>query len=223
MTTEPTSPRILVAGFEPFEQDPVNPSWEVARALHGELIAGAQVHAVQLPCVFGAAIAQLHQALAQVRPTLAICLGMAGGRIDFTPERVAINMDDARIPDHAAYQPVDTPVIPGAPVAYFSTLPIKAVVRNLREQGIPASVSNTAGTFVCNHVFFALMHWIAQGRGEPGMRGGFIHVPALPEQAARRPGMASMALATQVAALRETLRTSLTVEQDLKENAGQLH
>lgn len=223
MTTETTSPRILVTGFEPFEQDPVNPSWEVARALHGEVIAGATVHAVQLPCVFGAAIEQLHQALEQVRPILTVSLGMAGGRIDFTPERVAINVDDARIPDHAACQPVDMPVIAGAPVAYFSTLPIKAVVRNLREQGIPASVSNTAGTFVCNHVFFALMHWLAQGRGEPGARGGFIHVPALPEQAARRAGMASMALSTQVAALRETLRTSLTVAQDLKETAGQLH
>ncbi|WP_198968907.1 pyroglutamyl-peptidase I [Xylophilus sp. ASV27] len=223
MTTDPAGPRVLVTGFEPFEQDPVNPSWEVARALHGERIAGALVHAVQLPCVFGAAIEQLHQALEQVRPTLVIGLGLAGGRIDFTPERVAINMDDARIPDHAARQPVDTPVIAGAPAAYFSTLPIKAVVRNLRAQGIPASVSNTAGTFVCNHVFFALMHWLAQGRGEPGVRGGFIHVPALPEQAARRPGMASMALATQVAALRETIRTCLTVAQDLKETAGQLH
>jgi pyroglutamyl-peptidase len=212
-----------VTGFEPFEQDPVNPSWEVARALHGEVIAGATVHAEQLPCVFGAAIAQLHQSLEQVRPVLIICLGMAGGRVDFTPERVAINVDDARIPDHADYQPVDVPVVPGAPAAYFSTLPIKAVVHQLREKGIPSSVSNTAGTFVCNHVFFALMHWLAQGRGEAGARGGFIHVPALPEQAARRPGMASMALATQVAALRETIRTSLTVAQDLKETAGQLH
>lgn len=223
MTTGASGPRILVTGFEPFEQDSVNPSWEVARALHGEVIASATVHAVQLPCVFGAAIGRLHEALRQVRPVLAISLGMAGGRADFTPERVAINIDDARIPDNAGGQPVDTPVVQGAPAAYFSTLPIKAVVSGLRAQGIPASVSNTAGTFVCNHVFFALMHWLAQGHGEAGARGGFIHVPALPEQAARHPGMASMALATQVAALRETLRTSLTVAQDLKETAGQLH
>ena len=221
--TDPTRPRILLTGFEPFEQDPINPSWEVARALHGETIAGAAVHAVRLSCVFGAAITQLELALAQVRPALVVCLGLAGGRCDITPERVAINVDDARIPDNAAQQPVDQPVIAGAPAAYFSTLPLKAVVHNLRAQGVPASVSNTAGTFVCNHVFFALMHALAHGRAAAGARGGFIHLPALPEQAAQRPGMPSMALATQLAGLRETLRTALTVTQDLKETAGQLH
>lgn len=221
--SEPTLPRILLTGFEPFEQDPINPSWEVARALHGQIIAGAAAQAVRLPCVFGAAMAQLEQALAQLQPVLVVCLGLAGGRCDITPERVAINLDDARIPDNAARQPVDLPVIAGAPAAYFSTLPIKAVVRKLRAQGIPASVSNTAGTFVCNHVFFALMHALAQGRAAAGARGGFIHLPALPEQAAQRPGMPSMALSTQVVALRETLHTAMTVTQDLNESAGQLH
>lgn len=221
--TDSTSPRILVTGFEPFEQDPVNPSWEVARALHGEIVEGATVHGLQLRCVFGESLRQLQEALAQLQPVLVISLGLAGGRSEFTPERVAINIDDARIPDHAARQPVDQVVIPGAPAAYFSTLPIKAVVHNLRARGIPSSVSNTAGTFVCNHVFFALMHWLAQGKAAPGARGGFIHVPALPEQAARKPGMPSMSLADQVAAVRETIRTALTVTQDLKENAGQLH
>ena len=151
--TDSTSPRILVTGFEPFEQDPVNPSWEVARALHGEIVEGATVHGLQLRCVFGESLRQLQEALAQLQPVLVISLGLAGGRSEFTPERVAINIDDARIPDHAARQPVDQVVIPGAPAAYFSTLPIKAVVHNLRARGIPSSVSNTAGTFVCNHVF----------------------------------------------------------------------
>ena len=214
--------RILLTGFEPFDKDSVNPSWEVARALNGELIAGGLVHALQLPCVFGVAMAALDEALAQLQPTLIISLGLAGGRSEITPERVAINIDDARIPDNAGHQPVDQPVVRDAPAAYFSTLPIKAMVRQLRDAGIPASVSNTAGTFVCNHVFYALMHRLSRRAG-PGVRGGFIHIPALPQQAAQHPGMASMALDTQVQGIRAAIHTAMTVKQDLQENAGQLH
>ena len=221
MTTVDT-PRILLTGFEPFDQDSVNPSWEVARALHGETIAGAQVHAVQLPCVFGAAMEVLDEALASLQPSLVISLGLAGGRSEITPERVAINIDDARIPDNAGHQPVDQSVVRDAPAAYFSTLPIKAMVRHLRDAGIPASVSNTAGTFVCNHVFYALMHRLSRRAG-PGVRGGFIHIPALPQQAARQPGMASMALDTQIQGIRTAIHTAMTVQQDLQEHAGQLH
>ncbi|WP_284338030.1 pyroglutamyl-peptidase I [Comamonas sp. NoAH] len=215
-------PCILLTGFEPFDKDTVNPSWEIARSLHGGEIAGARVHAVQLPCVFGEAMRVLNEALASQQPCLVISLGLAGGRSEITPERVAINMDDARIPDNAGRQPVDTPVVDKAPAAYFSTLPIKAMVRNLRNAGFPAAVSNTAGTFVCNHVFYALMHRLAR-RAAPGVRGGFIHVPALPEQAAQNPGMASMALKTQIDGIREAIYTAMTVQQDLQENAGQLH
>lgn len=214
---------VLLTGFEPFDKDPVNPSWEVARALDGWVCEGATVRAVQLPCVFGKAIEQLDAALLQYQPTLVISLGLAGGRVDITPERVAINMDDARIPDNSGQQPVDTSVVPGAPAAYFSTLPLKAILRDLRAQGLPASVSNTAGTFVCNHIFYALMHRLAK-RGDPSRtRGGFVHVPYLPEQAARNPGTPSMALATQVQALRVLIATALTVKDDVRETAGQLH
>lgn len=220
--TAPERPRILLTGFEPFDKDPINPSWEVARALDGAEIAGGSVHAVQLPCVFGDAMAVLDEALTRLQPTLVISLGLASGRSDITPERVAINIDDARIPDNAGKQPVDEAVVDKAPAAYFSTLPIKAMVRNLREAGIPAAVSNTAGTFVCNHVFYALMHRLAH-RAAPGVRGGFIHIPALPQQAAKMPGMASMALETQVKGMREAIRTAMTTKEDLRENAGQLH
>ncbi|WP_417283945.1 pyroglutamyl-peptidase I [Comamonas sp.] len=220
--TAPAASRILLTGFEPFDKDSINPSWEVARALDGEVIAGGTVHAVQLPCVFGNAMQVLDEALAGLQPALVISLGLAGGRSDITPERVAINLDDARIPDNAGKQPVDEAVVSNAPAAYFSTLPIKAMVRNLREAGIPASVSNTAGTFVCNHVFYALMHRLSR-RAVAGVRGGFIHVPALPQQAAKQPGMASMALEAQISAIREAIRTAMTVQQDLRENAGQLH
>lgn len=218
--TPNATPTVLVTGFEPFDNDPLNPSWEVARALEGWDCGGATVRAVQLPCVFGLAAERLDEALAQWRPRLVVGLGLAGGRTEWQPERVAINCDDARIPDNAGRQPVDTAVVPGGPAAYFSTLPIKAIVQALRAAGLPASVSNTAGTFVCNHVFYALMHRLA---GLPGVRGGFVHVPCLPEQAARHPGAPSMALATQVEALRVTLRTALAFENDIVAGGGQLH
>lgn len=213
-------PTVLVTGFEPFDQDPVNPSWEVARALDGWDGGGATVRAVQLPCVFGLAVERLDQALARWQPRLVVGLGLAAGRSEWTPERVAINCDDARIPDNAGRQPVDQAVVQGGPAAYFSTLPVKAIVQSLRAAGLPASVSNTAGTFVCNHVFYALMHRLAE---RPGVRGGFVHVPALPEQAARHPGLPSMALDTQVQALRVTLRTALAVTEDIVVAGGQLH
>lgn len=210
---------VLVTGFEPFDQDLINPSWEVARALNGAWIAGAMVHAVQLPCVFGRAADRLQQAMQELQPQLVIGLGLASGRSEWQPERVAINCDDARIADNAGQQPIDTAVVPGAPAAYFSSLPIKAIVQALRAAGVPASVSNTAGSFVCNHVFYALMH---QLRLQPGVRGGFVHVPCLPEQAVRHPGIPSMALATQVQALRVLLRTALSVQDDLRIAGGQL-
>lgn len=214
--------KLLLTGFEPFENDTVNPSWEVARALEGWSCEGATVQAVQLPCAFGLAIEALDRALAQTRPALVVALGLAGNRFEITPERVAINVDDARIADNAGRQPVDVPVLPHAPAAYFSSLPIKAIVHALRAAGIPASVSNSAGTFVCNHVFFALMHRLATVPELTGVRGGFVHLPALPEQAARLSGTASMALATQVEGVRSLIRTALMVREDLRETGGQI-
>lgn len=217
-------PRILLSGFEPFDRDTVNPSWEVAQALDGWQVEGATVQAVQLPCVFGAALERLDAALADgERPVLVVALGLAGGRTEVTPERAALNLDDARIPDNTGQQPVDRPVVADGPAAYFSTLPIKAIVHALRSQGLPASVSNTAGTFVCNHLFYGLMHRLATRSDLQGVRGGFVHVPALPEQAARMPGMPSLDLATQVQALRILLHTALTVQTDLREQGGSLH
>lgn len=223
MSIQPTPAvlNVLLTGFEPFEQDPLNPSWEVARALDGWQCVGATVRAVQLPCVFGDAITRLDQALQQWQPTLVLCLGLAGGRAALTPERVAINVDDARIPDHAGRQPVDVPVVAGGPAAYFSTLPIKAMVRDMLAQGVPAAVSNTAGTFVCNHIFYALMHRLAQAGSTA--RGGFMHVPSLPALAALHPGMPSMALETQVRGVQQAIQTALAVHEDVRETGGQLH
>ncbi|MDQ2778537.1 MAG: pyroglutamyl-peptidase I [Pseudomonadota bacterium] len=212
---------ILLTGFEPFGGDSVNPSWQVAEALQGERIGTAQVIALRLPCVFGQALEVLDAALAAHRPALVLALGQAGGRSDFSIERVAINVDDARIADNAGAQPVDMPVVSGAPVAYFSRLPIKAMVVALREAGLPASVSQTAGTFVCNHLFYGLMHAL---RAAPRVRAGFMHLPLLPEQAAahRLPGQPSMALETQLRGVRLALgcAVALGAAPDLGVGAG---
>ena len=217
------NPCVLLTGFEPFGGEPVNPSWQVALALHGEVMAGAQVVALQLPCVFGAALTVLQQALRQHRPQLVLALGQAAGRCELTPERVAINVDDARIADNAGARPIDQPVVPGGPAAYFSSLPIKAMVAALREAGVPAAVSQTAGTFVCNHVFYGLMHTLNTARGRAGVRGGFMHLPLLPEQAARLPGQPSLPLATQVAGVRLALAAALAQHEDLHAAGGAEH
>jgi pyroglutamyl-peptidase len=203
--------KLLLTGFEPFGGDTINPSWEVARALDGELVDGARVVAVQLPCVFGQALDVLAAALDTHRPRIVLSLGLAANRSVLSVERVGINVDDARIPDNAGAQPIDQPAVPGAPAAYFATLPIKAIVAALMQDGLPVEVSQTAGTFVCNHVLFGLMHQLRRRRG---MRGGFMHVPLLPAQAARV-GSAGLALVDQVRGVRLALQVARHVKHDL--------
>ncbi|MET0519806.1 MAG: pyroglutamyl-peptidase I [Burkholderiaceae bacterium] len=213
--------KILLTGFEPFGGETVNPSWELARALDGQLVAGHVVHARLLPCVFGESLRVLARALAELQPALVLALGQAGGRSELSLERVAINVDDARIADNAGAQPIDQPVIADAPAAYFTTLPIKAMAAGLRAAGLPAGISQTAGTFVCNHVFFGLQHAL---REQPQVRSGFMHIPYLPEQAARRPGSpASMGLAAMIDGVRQALAIALATGEDLRLGDGQLH
>jgi pyroglutamyl-peptidase len=211
---------ILLTGFEAFGGEAINPSWQVAQALHGQVVGTARVVAVCLPCVFGEALAALDAALAEHQPTLVLALGQATGRCEFSIERVAINVDDARIADNRGAQPIDEPVVAGAPAAYFSSLPIKAMVAGLRAAGLPASVSQSAGTFVCNHVFYGLMHAL---RRRHTVRGGFMHLPLLPEQAALQPGppaMPSLPLATLVEGTRLALATALATRHDLHVSGG---
>lgn len=210
---------ILVTGFEPFGGESINPSWLAAQALGGLSIAGCRVHAVCLPCVFGGSARAMQEALATHKPSVVLALGQAGGRAELSVERVAINVDDARIPDNAGAQPVDQPVMAGAPAAYFSRLPIKAIVAALREEGLPASVSQSAGTFVCNHVFFDLMHTLRRRRG---VRAGFMHVPLLPEQAKSHPDQPSLPLACIVQGLRIALQVAASRRDDLRLEGGSL-
>jgi len=208
----------LVTGFGPFDGEAVNPSQEIARALHGSVIAGHAVIGALLPCVFGESIRELKRLLRTHQPRLVICVGQAGGRAAVTPERIAINVDDARIADNQGARPIDLPVVRRGPAAYFSTLPVKAIVAGLQTDGLPAEVSQTAGTFVCNHVFYGLMHALRTRRG---VRGGFIHVPFLPKQAGKK--HPSLTLKQMVSAVGRAVEISLTVRRDLKETGGQTH
>lgn len=210
---------ILVTGFEPFGGERINPSWLAAQSLDGQRIAGRAVHAICLPCTFGEALQVLQAGLQARKPAVVLALGQAAGRGDLSIERVAINVDDALIPDNAGAQPVDEVVIAGAPAAYFSRLPIKAMVAALCAAGLPASVSQSAGTYVCNHVFFGLMHALRRRRG---VRAGFMHLPLLPEQAAAHPGQPSLPLAAQVQGLRVALHTAVTCAEDLRAEGGSI-
>lgn len=209
---------VLVTGFEPFGGDPINPSGEIARALDGRVIGGRMVAGATLPCVFGESRYELVRLIRAHQPGLVICTGLAGGRAEITPERIAINVDDARIADNAGGQPIDAPVVRGGPAAYWSRLPIKAMVAALRARAIPAAVSQTAGTFVCNHVFYALMHTL---RWQRQVRGGFIHVPFLPEQVTR--GEPSLPLATMIDGIALAIEVALATRRDLRGGGGATH
>jgi pyroglutamyl-peptidase len=211
-------PVVLVTGFEPFGGEAVNPSWMAAQALHGREIASHRVIGAQLPTAFDRSLEALRELLLRHRPRLVICAGQAGGRTALSLERVAINVNDARVRDNAGAQPIDTPVVPDGPAAYFSTLPIKALLLALTEEGIRAEVSQTAGTFVCNHVFYGLMHELAARPELRGTRGGFIHVPWLPGQ-----GQPSMQLEEIVEGLRVAIGCALTTVHDVRKEAGALN
>lgn len=213
-------PTILLTGFAPFGGEDANPSWQAASALDGERIGGHRVVARLLPVEFGASLRALQAALDAVRPTLVLCIGQAGGRAQLSLERVAINVDDARIPDNAGASPIDEPIAGDGPAAYFATLPIKAMLAALREAGVPAEVSQTAGTYVCNHVFYGLMHAL---RDAPGVRGGFMHIPYAPQQAARHAGAPSLPVDTVVAGLRVALEAAIETSTDRRLAGGADH
>lgn len=210
---------ILVTGFEPFGGDDINPSGDVARALHGRALAGVPVVGAVLPCVFGASIDAMRRAIDAHRPQLVLALGLAADREGFTLERVAINLDDARIADDAGTQPIDRPVVPRAPVACFTTLPIKAMVAALRHAGWPASVSYSAGTFVCNHVFYGLQHLSKRRRG---MRSGFMHLPCLPQQARAHAAAHPLPLPAMIEGVGTALLSALGTRTDLGVTEGRI-
>lgn len=213
------SPRILLTGFTPFGDETINPSWEAVRQLHDRDIAGHRVVAHLLPTVFEASQRELEQAVHEIRPIILLGVGQAGGRSRLSIERVAINVQDARLPDNEGAQPIDEPVVADGPAAYFSTLPIKAMLGALQAHGLPAEISNTAGTYVCNHVAYLMLHLAAR---EPGVRAGFIHIPYLPGQAVRFPNTPSMAVEDVVRGLAVAIEAAATHLVDDRLGAGTL-
>ena len=176
--------KLLLTAFDPFGGASVNPAQEAVK-LVADYIGDVEITKLEVPTVFGKSIAAVTAALDAVHPDAVLCIGQAGGRYGLTPERVAINLDDASIPDNEGNQPMDAPIFEDGAPAYFSTLPIKAMVAAIREAGLPASVSNTAGTFVCNHLMYGVLHTLATQY--PGIRGGFMHVPFIPSQTLQHP------------------------------------
>ncbi len=217
-SSTPNSPTVLLTGFDPFGGAVLNPSWLAACALQGRSIGGHRVIAAKLPTIFGRSLRELSVLLKQHRPALVLCLGLAGGRNALSLERVAINIKDARIADNAGDRPIDVAVVAGGPAAYFTSLPIKAMLQAMQRAGIAAEVSQTAGTFVCNQVFYGLMNELASRRALKHTRGGFMHLPFLPEQ-----GTPSMDLDDMVRGLRIAIRCALRTGTDSSIASGALH
>ena len=213
--------KVLVTGFEPFGGEKVNPALEAIKGLPAE-IHGAEVHCLEVPTVFHKSAQVLEEEMSRYRPDFVLCIGQAGGRSSLTPERVAINQDDARIPDNDGNQPIDLPIRPDGAPAYFSSLPIKAMVQAIKKEGLPASISNTAGTFVCNHLMYQALYLVE--KKFPHVKAGFMHIPYMMEQVVNRPTTPAMSLVD----IRRGLEAAIGAiiehgDQDLKLVGGETH
>ncbi len=211
--------RALVTGFEPFGGDPINPSSlavEKLKKRYGSLV----VQTATLPCSFGRSAGVLQDAIDKARPDIVLCVGLAGGRSELCLERVGINVQDARIRDNDGKQPIDKPVVKDGPAAHFATLPIKACVAAMRQAGLAAAVSNTAGTFVCNHILYALLD--IAGRHRTPLRGGFLHVPYAPAQIAKVGTAPSMAIADITRGIEIILQVSAERTTDIHTAEGKI-
>lgn len=213
--------KIMITGFDPFGGEPVNPAYEAVKLLPDE-IGGAQIIKLEVPTVFGKAGEVLEANIKAEQPDAVICVGQAGGRSGMTVEKVAINFQDARIPDNDNQQPVDKPIKEDGETAYFATIPVKAMVAKMRENGIPAFISYTAGTYVCNDLMYTLLYLI--DKKYPQMRGGFIHVPYAMEQTIDKPiGTASMALPVIAKALEYAVLAVIENQEDISQAMGTTH
>lgn len=214
--------KILVTGFDPFGEDKMNPAIEAVKELPDK-IADAKIIKLEIPTVFHKSAELVHQSLLKEEPDYILHIGQAGGRLDLTPERIAINLDDARIPDNQGEQPIDEPIISDGEAAYFSQLPIKAMVSYIKDAGVPASVSNTAGTFVCNHIMYQTLY--QTHTKYPKMKAGFMHIPYLSEQVMNRPDTPSLSLKEIVKGIEAAITAIIDFDgqKDLKIEGGTIH
>ena len=211
---------ILITGFDPFGGEPVNPALEAVKLMKDE-IAGAKIIKLEIPTVFRKSVEKIHEMMKAEQPDVVLSIGQAGGRFGVTPERVAINVDDARIKDNEGNQPVDTPIFTDGEAAYFSNLPVKAMVEAIKNKGLPSTLSNSAGTFVCNHVMYGVLYYIH--KEFPNARGGFIHVPFITDQVVTKPNVASMALADITEALESAVEAIVKNQKDIHAIGGEIH
>ncbi|MBU4336270.1 MAG: pyroglutamyl-peptidase I [Actinobacteria bacterium] len=211
-------PTVLLTGFAPFDGQQENASWLAVRRVADRWSGPGVLATALLPVSFEGVGPALDRAIDAHRPDLVICTGLAEGRARIGLERTAVNVMDARIPDQDGWSPIDEPVVPGGPVAYWSTLPIKACQEAVAAAGVPAEISNSAGTYVCNAVFYRLMHRVHR---TAGTRAGFLHVPQATETA-RSPGP-TLPLGTIADGLELIAQTSLVVAQDIRVTGGATH
>ena len=209
--------KLLLTGFTPFAGETINPALEAVKRLPNE-IAGMEIVKLEVPTVFGESVRMVQEAIEREQPDFVLSVGQAGGRAEITPERVAINVDDARIPDNAGQQPIDVPIFADGENAYFATLPVKAMAEAIREAGLPSALSNTAGTYVCNHLMYGVLYHL--NRHHKDAKAGFIHVPYIPEQTADKPGVPSMPLDDIVRALEAAIAAIPAHETDVKTAYG---
>jgi pyroglutamyl-peptidase len=212
--------KLLLTAFDPFGGDKINPALEAVKLVPNK-IGDVIVLKKEIPTVFGKAIQVVAAEMEKERPDVVFCIGQAGGRFELTPERVAINVNDARIPDNEGKQPIDKPIFEDGAAAYFSLLPVKAIVAEIRSIGLPAMVSNSAGTFVCNHIMYGVLYHI--DKSYPGMRGGFMHVPFIPEQVVERPNTPCMSQPDIARGIEAAIRAIAAHKDDIYMAGGKEH
>ena len=209
--------KILLTAFDPFGGEKINPALEAVKLVKAEDLT-AELIKLEVPTVFHKSIKSVQEAMRKHKPDAVLCVGQAGGRFQLTPERVAINLDDARIPDNEGQQPVDEPIFADGADAYFASLPIKAMVESIKAENLPAAVSNTAGTFVCNHLMYGVLYTIA--KEFPQCRGGFIHVPFIPAQVVVKANTPCLSLNDIARGLTASLQAIIAHEHDVKISGG---
>lgn len=209
--------KLLLTAFTPFDGEKINPALEAVKLVKDK-IGNLLIVKLEVPTVFGKSIDTVREAIEREKPDFVLSIGQAGGRAEITPERVAINIDDARIPDNEGNQPIDEPIFPNGENAYFSTLPVKAMVEAIREEGIPSSLSNSAGTFVCNHLMYGVLYYLDK---RPVIKAGFIHVPYIPEQVKNKKEMPALELSEIVRGLEAAITAIAINGTDKKLAYGQ--
>ena len=211
--------KVLITGFDPFGGESINPALEAVKKLP-DTIEGAEIIKLEIPTVFRKSLEKIEENIIKLNPDVVISIGQAGGRFGITPERVAINIDDARIPDNETNQPIDIPIFEDGDTAYFTTLPIKAMVKEMQDNGIPSSVSNTAGTFVCNHVMYGVLYMAA--KKYPNIKAGFIHVPYIPSQVVTKQNQPSMSTEDIIKGLTLCIKAIVNNSSDIKTVGGEI-